>query len=112
MELQITENENRSTLLPIGKMCEITDYSELKTAVESLKSGKNAVVIDLGRVTFITSQGLGMFISLFKSLKKSGRKFILFNPRDDVRRTIVATGISSVIPIVRTEEELNKATTA
>ena len=109
MEMKISKKNNHVRILPVGKMCDLTDYEELKKTVNNVKQEINTIVIDLNRITFITSQGLGLFISISKILQDLGKKLILFNPRPDIKKTIEIAGIDLVIKIVYSEDELENA---
>ena len=109
MEMKIAKKNNHVRILPVGKMCDLSDYEELKDTVNNVKQEINTVVIDLNRITFITSQGLGLFISISKMLQDSGKKLILFDPRPDIKKTIEIAGIDLVIKTVCSEDDLEKA---
>lgn len=109
MEIKISEKDTHIRVLPVGKMCDLPDYEEFKNTIHIIKQDINTIVIDLNRITFITSQGLGLFISISKMLQGSGKNLILFNPRVDIKKTIEIAGINLVIKTVYSEEELEKA---
>ena len=103
------KKDDHAVIMPVGKMCDLTDYEELKDSIDKVKVEINTIVIDLSRITFITSQGLGLFISLSKMLQDSDKKLILFNPRPDIKKTIEIAGINLVIKTVYSDEELEQA---
>ena len=109
MEIKISKKNTHIRVLPVGKMCDLPDYEEFKKTIRIIMDEINTIVIDLNRITFITSQGLGLFISISKMLQDSGKKLILFNPRIDIKKTIEIAGINFVIKTVYTEEELGQA---
>lgn len=109
MEMNVFKKDDYAGILPVGKMCDLTDYEELKNSIDNVKEEVNTIVIDLSRITFITSQGLGLFISLSKILQDSDKRLILFNPRPDIKKTIEIAGIDLVIKTVYSEEDLEQA---
>ena len=66
------------------------------------------IIIDLARITFISSQGLGALISLFNSIKASDIQMILFNPRGEIKQELEMAGVTMVIPTVFSDEELEQ----
>lgn len=109
MEMKIFKKDDHAGILPVGKMCDLTDYEDLKNSIDTVKKEVHTIVIDLSRITFITSQGLGLFISLSKMLQDSDKRLILFNPRPDIKKTIEIAGIDLVIKTVYSEEDLEQA---
>ena len=109
MEMKVFKKEDHAGIMPVGKMCDLTDYEDLKDSIDKVKEEVNTIVIDLSRITFITSQGLGLFISLSKMLQDSDKRLILFNPRPDIKKTIEVAGINLVIKTVYEEEDLEQA---
>jgi anti-anti-sigma factor len=76
--------------------------------VNNTKVTGNFLIIDLRRLTFTSSHGLGELISISNSLKKRSKSPVFFNPRDEIRSIVKISGIDTVITIVESEEELVK----
>ena len=56
-------------------------------------------VVDLSKVTYIASLGLGMLVSAAKHLQRRGVKMVLLNPTPLVRKTIETSCLNHVLPI-------------
>jgi anti-anti-sigma factor len=56
-------------------------------------------LIDLSRVEFIGSLGVGMLISCAKALQRHGARLVLLNPSEPVQTVLRTLGIDQVIPI-------------
>lgn len=108
MEMKVFEKDNHAGIMPVGKMCDLPDYEDLKNNIDTVKDRVDTIVIDLSRITFITSQGLGLFIYLSKMLQESNKRLILFNPRSDIKKTIKIAGIDLVIKTVYSKEDLEQ----
>src|SRR5262245_43160474 len=65
---------------------------------------KRATLVDLSKVTFIASLGIGMFVGAAKALQRNGAKMVLVAPPDLVRNALESAGIHLVIPIADREE--------
>jgi anti-anti-sigma factor len=75
---------------------ELTQYElaealgrELVEAVEG--EGSNSVIVDLGKLAFLSSVGFGPFLGLHSRLKDRGGRVVLVNLTDLVRQVFEAT---------------------
>jgi anti-sigma B factor antagonist len=66
---------------------------------------RKPTLVDLSGLEFITSLGMGMFISCAKSLQRHKARMVLLNPTGLVNEALRAVGIDQVIPIVSSTEE-------
>jgi anti-sigma B factor antagonist len=66
---------------------------------------RRPALVDISGLEFISSLGMGMFISCARSLRRSGAKMVLLNPQPDVEEVLKAVGIDQSVPIVRSADE-------
>ena len=66
---------------------------------------RRPTIVDLSRLDFISSLGMGMFVSCARSLQRFGAKMVLLNPLPEIEEALKAVGIDQGIPIVRSTEE-------
>src|SRR6516165_1876583 len=66
---------------------------------------RRPTLVDLSGLEFITSLGMGMFISCARSLQRHGARMVLLNPQPQVEEALRAVGVEQGIPIVRSVEE-------
>src|SRR5713226_892645 len=78
------------------------DQIETKFTAFVVPSRRSAVV-DLYKISFITSMGLRMFIA--KALKRHNSKMVLFAPQSQVRETFASAGLAEIVSIVAGEAE-------
>src|SRR5262245_41063885 len=71
-------------------------------------SRRRPTLVDLSGMDFISSLGMGMLMSCARSLKRSGARMVLLNPRPEVEEALKAVGLDVGIPIVRSVEEGNR----
>ena len=64
----------------------------------AVAAGPN-VIVDLGKVQFISSVGIRLLVAGAQALSKKGGKMLLMNPDDLTRRILKTTGIDQLIPI-------------
>jgi len=62
------------------------------------------IVIDMSKLNFIASHGLGLLVSAYKKLFAAGRKFKIVNVSHDIRKIFLITGLDKLLPISRSEE--------
>ncbi len=80
-----------------GELMAGQDSEKLRKVVdESIKSENVNVVVDMEKVTWMNSSGLGMLISALTSLRSSGGDIRLANLSDRIRRPIQITKLDKV----------------
>ena len=47
MEMKIFKKDDHAGILPVGKMCDLTDYEDLKNSIDTVKKEVHTIVIDL-----------------------------------------------------------------
>jgi anti-anti-sigma factor len=93
-----------------GKMWSPKDLNSLQHEVEILKEQNSTqVVMDFRDISFISSQGLGFIVRLADILKKTGKKMVLLNPKEEILELIELSGVNKVVPVVLAEAQLDKA---
>src|SRR6516162_2333996 len=66
---------------------------------------RRPTLVDISGLEFISSLGMGMFISCARSLLRYGAKMVLLNPQPQVEEVLKAVGVDQGIPIVRSAED-------
>src|ERR1043165_5684465 len=57
-------------------------------------------IVDVSKVTFMASLGMGMLVSAAKHLERHGVRMVLLDPAKLVRTSLEAAGLSQLIVIV------------
>ena len=97
--MQIRETiKNTTAILTLeGSFLCQPDNGALKGKVHKLvESGMTCIIIDLGEVTCINSDGLGVLISVLSTLRKSGIELRLANATDLVDNLLVLTQLVKI----------------
>lgn len=95
--------------LYIGYDGEITieDTAELKRTIEGLLGEPyGSVVMDLSKVGFMDSSGIGFLVALNTRVQNAGKKFYLFRPSQQVKKTLELVQLIRFFEIAEDEEEL------
>ncbi|MDH7479458.1 MAG: anti-sigma factor antagonist [Syntrophomonadaceae bacterium] len=63
------------------------------------------LLLDLSRVTFIDSSGIGVILGRYRKLAGSGGRLGILRPQPQVKRILDIAGVSSLVPFYRSEKE-------
>ena len=100
MELQLTELENNIRLIQLEGALDMNGaYSIEVQFVRACEGDRIHVIVDLAKVSYISSVGIPMMVNTAKSVTAHGGKMVLLNPQNAVADVLELTGISEVIPI-------------
>lgn len=79
-----------------------------ETFHSALQEAVRGAVIDLKGVDFITSMGLRMLMTSAHDLLTRGAHLIVLNPQWRVRESLEISGLTKVIPIAESSEEVTE----
>lgn len=63
------------------------------------------VTMDLSKVAFMDSSGLGLILGRFTKLREIGGRLKLLNPTPQTEKILALAGVGSMIEILRTEPD-------
>jgi anti-sigma B factor antagonist len=113
MEIVSSVKDAVSTFNLIGQLWKKDDLDALQAAVESfIVEKKPILVLDISRLSFINSQGLGLLVRCHVRIKDNCAQMILFGPNEAVSEVIDLSGFSMFMTIVSSNDELKKAISA
>ena len=75
---------------------------EVKTSIEGYK---HDLVIDCKSLAYISSAGLGVFLSYIKDMEENSKEMVLCSLNESVYATFEILGLHHLIKIVPTKEE-------
>ncbi len=80
-----------------GELMGGPESDEFRTIIDdAMKSQKSQVVLDMGKVNWMNSSGLGMLMNALTNLRSSGGDLKLANMSERTRRPIQITRLDSV----------------
>jgi anti-sigma B factor antagonist len=95
------EGENLAVIAVEGKLVLGAALNSLREKLDkSLQTSAQHIVIDLSRVSYIDSAGIGALALAFLNAKNSGRSLKLAGPQPNVKDAIGLTRLDTVIPIL------------
>ena len=84
----------------------LKEYVEQYIEMPSLKG----IILDCQEVNYIDSSGLGLIVSIYKTLKSSNKKFALFGFSEKTIEIFVLTKLNSILTITEdVESAMEKA---
>ena len=108
MEIKVIISEKYTTLAPIGELDASSSHlMDEKINIEIDKDSAN-LHIDCSGLEYISSAGLGVFISFMETLKEKDGKFVFSGMSTNTYNVFELLGLNQVMTIVPTEEEAKK----
>ena len=74
---------------------------------DSVEEGIKTMVIDLDKVRYISSSGLGLLITLLTKMKNAGGELFLTAPSEHVKKLLLITKLNGIFTVVESVKELN-----
>lgn len=104
--LTITEKTSDNfILLSIAGAINSYTYHEFETKIYGLIKD-HTIVLDLSRVTNLSSSGLGILMAASDDGEETGHKIYILNPSEVVKLAIDSTGFTEVFPIIHSLNEV------
>jgi anti-anti-sigma factor len=99
----------QGTLVSIDGRIDTTNYNEFEQAMNLLFDEQvKAIYLDCSGLSYISSSGLRVFLTVQKKMMSTGGKFLLFAMQPTIKEIFDISGFSSIFSIVETEEEALK----
>ncbi|RSK45956.1 STAS domain-containing protein [Hymenobacter perfusus] len=105
--MKITQQSTESTLtLSLDGELDASSSVVLDTELSKPEIlGNQKVLIDCRQLNYISSAGLGVFISHLQTFQDAGVKLVFFNMQDKVHNVFEILGLDSLMTIVPSEAE-------
>lgn len=99
LDVKLTENSEQSNLVVSGEIDAYTAPRLKETFSSLLEQENQKVVVDLEKVTYMDSTGLGVFIGALKMAKEKNSQLRLVNIQDRVYRLFQITGLDEIMDL-------------
>lgn len=109
MEIQENKHEAYITLKPVGDLDANSSIQMDEKIQEQIDQEIYCLHIDCSGLQYISSAGLGVFISFFDELIELGGKFVFSDMSDNVRKVFQLLGLEQLVTIVGTATEVEEA---
>jgi anti-sigma B factor antagonist len=110
MMMQVTETKHSSytTLSPSGELDANSSIHMDEKIRSCIDAGQVCLHIDCSRLTYISSAGLGVFISFLEELKQAKGNLVFSGMNPRIRSVFELLGLHQLITIAETEAEATK----
>ena len=108
MEFLTSEDGTTARLVLTGRL-DTAGAEALAFPLATLAAAKQGLIIDMSGVSFMASIGLRHLISAAKTLSRRNGRLVLLNPVTLVAEVLEASGLTDLLPIVRSETEAKAA---
>ncbi|MDT3365977.1 MAG: STAS domain-containing protein [Bacteroidota bacterium] len=98
MEVQITQEGKVTTAALIGRLDTLA-AQEIAPQMDALKEVDGTLVLDCKELSYISSSGLRIFLTLRKAAIANGAKIIVRGICPDIRNVFVMTGFLNLFEI-------------
>lgn len=101
MELSLaTRTVGEHTVLEVGGEVDVYTAPRLRERLlELIDGGARRVVVDLGRVDFLDSTGLGVLVGALKRLRSASGSFALVCDKEPLLKIFRITALDQVFPL-------------
>ncbi len=101
--------EDGADIIAIVGEIDASSSIELDLAIaKSVGEGFKKIIVDCQALEYISSAGLGVFMSYIEELKDKGISFVLFGMKERVLNTFSILGLADLLNIRETKQEAKK----
>lgn len=106
----VRRDEGACTVVEVSGDVEVISASVLRGwFAKLLHEGRSDVVLDMAKVTFIDSTGLGVLVGALRTLRSLGGDMRLASPPARVQRVFSITGVDQVLAVYDSVEDATAA---
>ena len=98
-------SESIHVVSPSGEVDAVTAPALGRRLLSLFEEGKTGLVVDLSKVTFLDSTGIGVLVDALRRLKTRQGRLVLVCPTERILRPFEITGLTNYLGIVGTREE-------
>jgi anti-anti-sigma factor len=99
MQIFIEELQDGITRVVLDGRMDIEGAGAVDLKMNIIGGTKTAVVVDMQKVSYLASIGIGVLITVAKAIKNRGGKLVFLAPTPLVDQVLRNTGIYQVIPV-------------
>jgi anti-sigma B factor antagonist len=108
IQIKRMQENGADIIAPVGEI-DASSSIELDLAIaKSVGDGFTKVLIDCSGLEYISSAGLGVFMSYIEEFKEKNIKMVLYGMNEKVENTFQILGLNVLLNIVKDKEEAKK----
>jgi anti-sigma B factor antagonist len=110
MKIQNRQTDSGATIVELEGMLVMGHESErVESTVEKLaKEGKKKIIVDLAKVSYVDSSGIGVLVGSLGHCKRAGGEMRLAGVQDNILRIMRIAHVDQVLPVDASLEEAEK----
>ena len=99
MEVTITNQDNTTVVTLAGRLDTVCSQDVSNTLAPVVADAKGTIILDCSQMTYISSSGLRIFLTLRKAAAEQGGKVIVKSINNDIRSVFMMTGFINLFQI-------------
>ncbi|TVP45704.1 MAG: anti-sigma factor antagonist [Mongoliibacter sp.] len=105
LEIKIIKEEKYSILHLEGEV-DASNSVELDSSIQGLlEEGESGILVDACHLEYISSAGLGVFMSYLEDFQERNIKLVIYGLKEKVFQVFVILGLDKLMDIKNTKEE-------
>jgi len=108
VQIKRIQEEGADIIVPIGEIDASSSIELDLTIAKSVGEGYTKILVDCSALEYISSAGLGVFMSYIEEFNDKNIKMVLFGMSERVVNTFEILGLSELLVIVQNKEEAKK----
>lgn len=108
MEIKEKDNETYFTLIPVGDLDANSSMEMDEKIREVLAKSVANLHIDCSELTYISSAGLGVFISFMEELRERNGKFVFSDMPANIHKVFELLGLHQIMKIVPSRNQVSE----
>ncbi|MBM4045852.1 MAG: STAS domain-containing protein [Planctomycetes bacterium] len=105
MQVECRDSGDATVVMARGSIGEMEADLLFKKFAEAFARNRHKIILDLTDVDLITSTGIGVIMTVYKTTRSHGGYIRIVNPQPLIRDVFVTTKLVKIIPICATLEE-------
>jgi len=105
MEIKTSEDQGPIARVALVGRMDIVGAEAIALPLATVAGSKQNLIIDMSGVSFLASIGIRHLVSAAKTMTRRGGRLVLLNPTDMVSEVLTTSGLTTLLPMVRSESE-------
>jgi anti-anti-sigma factor len=105
MEIVTSEDRGTTARVALTGRLDIVGAERIALPLATLAGAKQGLIVDMSGVSFIASIGIRHLVSTAKALSRRKGLLVLLNPTEMVVEILTSSGLTDLLPIVRSDSE-------
>ncbi len=109
MEIVTSEDRGATARVVLSGRLDIVGAEVIALPLATLAGAKQNLIVDMSGVSFLASIGIRHLVSAAKVVSRRGGRLVLLNPTEVVEEALISSGLTNMLPIVRSDSEADAA---